>query len=41
MGALEAETDQGYVEVYSNDPFFSNSFVMFVLYRLQMTVTTV
>ena len=26
---------QGYVEVYSNDPFFSNNFLMLVLYCLQ------
>ena len=32
---------QGYVEVYSNNPFFSNNFLMLVLYRLQRTQTTV
>ena len=32
---------QGYVEVYSNDLFFSNNFLMLVLYRLQRTRTTV
>ena len=32
---------QGYVEVYSNNPFFSNNFQMLVLYCLQRTRTTV
>ena len=41
QSTYDCNLGQGYVEVYSNDPFFSNNFVVLVLYRLQMTVTTV